>query len=340
MIADVSQRIIHQVNFLIKNKDHLAIDSDTHPSDLSLLSGKILEKYKNSKNYYHGRPISGDELLREMKMAAVDMSLIWQNPAATPYTDNQSENYNCLLKANEYIFHLGQSYPEKFIPAGWTDPKALGLDKAMKIVDIFMNDFGFLIVKMNPAQNAFPIDGVEVMTIVEKIAENNGIAAFHYGADTPYTPAEGLEKIASSFPEIRIIGIHMGGGGASYNEAEELYNQTRELGLKCPNLFFVQSAKRDTHIESDFISYTLEGEPFCKNIACASDAPYGRQTWNFGGYRMMFKSLLNSAEHTDERVRNNPDAFNEVIIQNYMGRNIAELIIEGYKLKFPHLFKH
>lgn len=132
----------------------------------------------------------------------------------------------------------------------------------------------------------------------------------------------------------------MGGGGASYNEGEELYAQTRELGLKCPNLFFVQSAKRDTHIESDFITYTLEGKPFSKNIACASDAPYGRQTWNYGGYRMMFQSLLNSRDHTDERVRNNPEAFNENMQQNYMGRNIAELIIDGYKLKFPQLFNN
>jgi len=28
----------------------------------------------------------------------------------------------------------------------------------------------------------------------------------------------------------RIIGIHMGGGGAIYNEGEALYNQTREWG--------------------------------------------------------------------------------------------------------------
>jgi len=340
MIDEVNERIVHQVNFLITNKDQLIIDADTHPTDLELLKGSVLDKYCKSQNYYHGRPITGEELLQEMKMAEVDMALIWQNPAATPYTSDQNENYNQLLKANEYIFKLSQSYPEKFIPAGWTDPKALGLDKALKIVDIFMDEFGFLVVKMNPAQNAFPIDSDEVIAIVDKISKNKGIPAFHYGADTPFTPASGLEKIARSFPETRIIGIHMGGGGASYNEGEELYIQTRELGLKCPNLFFVQSAKRDTHIESDFITYTLEGKPFSKNIACASDAPYGRQTWNYGGYRLMFQSLLNSKNHTDERVRNNPEVFNEDMRQNYLGRNIAELIIDGYKLKFPRLFEN
>lgn len=137
---------------------------------------------------------------------------------------------------------------------------------------------------------------------------------------------------------IRIIGVHMGGGGALYPEAEDLYNQTRALGLKYANLFFIQSAKRDTHIESDFITYALEGEPFNKNIACASDAPYGRQTWNFGGYRAMFQSLLNSKDHTDARVRQNPSIFIKDLQQDFMGRNFSELIIKGYKTNFPKLF--
>jgi hypothetical protein len=54
----------------------------------------------------------------------------------------------------------------------------------------------------------------------------------------------------------------------------------------------------------------------------------------------MFNSLLNSKDHTDERVRNNPEAFNGDIRQNFMGRNLAELIIKGYKIKFPQLFNN
>jgi hypothetical protein len=47
---------------------------------------------------------------------------------------------------------------------------------------------------------------------------------------------------------------------------------------------------------------------------------------------------VNSIEDMDEWARNNPEAFSEDIRQNYMGRNLAELIIDGYKIKFPHLF--
>ena len=92
-------------------------------------------------------------------------------------------------------------------------------------------------------------------------------------------------------PEHPVLAIHMGGSGAGYPEADELYRQARELGLRRSNIRYVLSAKRDTHIESDLIAYTQAGEPFCRNLSCASDAPYGRMTWNFGGFRAMFRSL-------------------------------------------------
>jgi predicted TIM-barrel fold metal-dependent hydrolase len=324
-------RIKNQLAYLQKNKNNLVIDADTHISDTGNLAAHLKKKYAESPNYYHGRPISGEDLLGEMKMSGVDISLIWQNPAMTPYTDDKVQNFRLLLQANEYISDQALKNPEKFIPAGWTDPKALGLDNALKICDICIRELGFLIVKMNPAQNAFPIDSKDVFKIIERISELKGTVAFHYGADTPFTPSEGLEKIAKSFPETRIIGVHMGGGGAGYVEAEELYHKTRALGLNYKNLFFIQSAKRETHIESDFIAYTLAGEPFFKHIACASDAPYGRQTWNFGGYRLMFASLVNGESHSDLRVRKNPELFNTEMVKNYMGRNFAELVIEGYE---------
>ena len=45
----------------------------------------------------------------------------------------------------------------------------------------------------------------------------------------------------------------------------------------------------------------------------------------------MFASMLDSERHTDHRVRENPDLFNTDMIKNYMGRNFAELIIDGYE---------
>lgn len=331
MKTEANQRIERQLSFLKENKNNLTIDADTHISDVENLPEHHRKKYFDTNNYYHGKPISAEDLIAEMKMADVDMCLSWQNPAVTIYGKDKQKNFETLLKANQYVFDSDAHYPNKFIPGGWTDPKNLGVDLAMKMAEICVTEFGFLFVKMNPAQNAYPIDSDAVVTVFNKIVELGGIPAFHFGGDTPFTRAEGFEKLAMLHPDHPVVGIHMGGGGPSYEEGEEHYNNARELGLKHPNIKFIQSAKRDTHIESDFITYQLAGEPFSKNIFCASDAPYGRQTWNYGGFRWMFKSLMDYENHTDARVRQNANLFNTEVVQNYMGRNIAELVIDGYK---------
>ena len=331
MTPEANNRIRQQLAYLEANKNTLIIDADTHITDIDNLAEPLKHQYLMSANYYHGKPISAEELITEMKMADVDMCLSWQNPAVTLYGTDRQKNFETLLAANQYISDTSKKYPEKFVPGGWTDPKNLGVDLALKMAEICVKEFGFLFVKMNPAQNAYNIDSNEVVTVFNKIIELGGIPAFHFGGDTPFTHANGFEKLAMLHPEHPVVGIHMGGGGSSYEEGEEHYLNARELGLKCPNIKFIQSAKRDTHIESDFITYQLAGEPFSKNIFCASDAPYGRQTWNYGGFRWMFKSLIDGKNHTDIRVKNNPGLFNFEVAKNYLGRNFAEFVIEWYK---------
>jgi len=331
MTPSAKKRIENQLAFLKVNKNNLIIDADTHISDSENLPEPLKQKFLESDNYYHGKPISAEDLLAEMQMADVDMCLSWQNPAVTLYGNDREKNFETLLKANQYVFDMDAKYPNRFIPGGWTDPKNLGEDLAMKMAEICVKELGFLFVKMNPAQNEYPIDSDAVVNVYNKIIELGGIPAFHFGGDTPYTKAEGFETLAKIHPEHPLVGIHMGGGGPSYMEGEIHYQKARTLGLKYPNIKFIQSAKRDTHMESDFITYELAGEPFCKNIFCASDAPYGRQTWNFGGFRFMFKSLENGKNHTDRRLRQNPNLFNSEVAQNYLGRNFVEFAIEWYE---------
>lgn len=317
------------IGFLTRNKQWITIDGDTHPSDLGRLDGDLLAQYRATENYYQGRPISAEELLEEMRLAGVDVSLTWQNPSMLEYSSDKELNYRKLRQANEDILRFGNTYPGKFISAGWTDPKALGVDLAIRLVEECVMEFGFPIVKMNPAQNAYPIDSPDVVKVAEKIVELGATPAFHYGGDTPYTPASGLEYLATYFSGQTIIGVHMGGGGSHYVDGDALYIETRQLGLRQPNLFFILSAKRDCHIESDLITYTLAGEPYSKNLSCGSDAPYGRQSWNFGGFVKMFKSLQDGANHTDRRLKKNPTLFTDSIIQDYLGRNLANLVIKS-----------
>jgi predicted TIM-barrel fold metal-dependent hydrolase len=316
-------------SLLKQNQHRVVIDADTHATALDSLVGATREKYLSDPGYYHGRPVSAEDLLREMDLASVDMALIWQNPASTHYTGDLDGNAEALMAANLYIRDSAARYPDRFIPAGWTDPKGCGVGNALRIAEVCVHEFGFPIVKMNPAQNRYPIDSPEVLKVVDRIVELGAVPAFHFGADTPFTSVEGFETVALRHPEHPILGAHMGGGGASFIEAEAHYQKARELGLRRENIRFIWSARRDTHIENDVIAYQLAGAPHTGKLFCGSDAPYGRITWNFGGFRAMFASLMCAERHTDARVRANPGLVTPEAAQAYMGGNFARFMISA-----------
>jgi predicted TIM-barrel fold metal-dependent hydrolase len=319
--------IARRLQHLQAVRDQVVIDADTHPSSPALYSDTLRRKLADDPNYFHGRPITGEELLRDMDHAGVDMALCWQNPAVITYSDDLRGNFVALRAANAAIAELAQRNPTRVIPAGWTDPKALGEDAAAELARTSVEEWGFPIVKMNPAQNQYPTDSPVVLRMVDRIVALGAVPAFHFGADTAFTPAEGLRAVALRHPDWPVIGVHMGGGGPAYVEGEPLYQAARALGLECPNIFFVLSAKRDTHMESDLITYCAAGAPFAHNVAVASDAPYGRVSWNFGGFRAMFATLREGATHGDPRLRVNPGLFDDAAVQAFMGRNIADLVI-------------
>ena len=312
-------------------KDRVVIDADAHPSDPGLYPADVAARVAVGPNYYHGRPITGNELIAEMDQSEVDMALCWQNPAVTRYDDDTSVNFAALRKANAYIAAFADANPTRIIPAGWTDPKALDLNNALEMARLCVEEWGFPVVKMNPAQNAYPIDSDMVMEVVDRIVSLGAIPAFHFGSDTPFTPPEGLERVALRHPAHPIIAVHMGGGGGHFVEAEKTYLAARDIGLRLPNIFYILSAKRDTHIESDLITYAAAGEPYRSNMAVASDVPYGRIAWNFGAFRGLFATLADGKAHNDPRLKVNPGLFDPTTIQRFMGGNLAALVIEAYR---------
>lgn len=309
--------------------DSIIIDGDTHPSKLSILEGSILERYQNTPDYYQGRPIEYKTLIKSMDQAGVDMSLIWQNPASFNYVEDQDENFDKLLKANRDIYEIGMEFPDRFIACGWTDPKSLGVQNALKLAKICVEEFGFPIVKMNPAQNGYPIDSDEVFEVIAGIIELGATPAFHFGGDSIYTPAKGFDKLLSAFPDNKFIGVHMGGGGSHYVDGDPTYIEARALGLKHKNLFYVMSAKRDCHMESALIIYLEKGSPYSENLAWGSDAPYGLQSWNLGGIRGIFDALSQSFSQTIQI--KNPKTYAGNNLNNFLGNNLGSLIIHSCK---------
>lgn len=314
--------------YLKENLNRLCADADTHISRPGCEMKRL--RSANDSTYFHGRAMSAEQLVAEMDSCGVDVSLCWQNPAATRYCGDRTADFEALLDSNRYIYESCQSYPQRLVPGGWTDPKALGVEKAKELVELCVKQFGFSIVKLNPAQNGYPIDSPPVIEVTDLIVSLGATPAFHYGADTEFTPASGLEALAQRHETHPIIAVHMGGGGAGYVESEQLYHDTRALGLRCPNLHFPLSARRETHTLSDLIAFQAEGEPYALNLSCASDAPYGLQAWNFGGYREIFR-----AARTESMGRTAyPDAlrlFDEEAERNFLGRNFLRLAIRSHE---------
>jgi predicted TIM-barrel fold metal-dependent hydrolase len=326
MTENARKAIANRVELFSKRSSVPVVDADTHISDPKLEAFHARPPdLAHPDDYYHGKPISAEQLIAMMDASGIDMSLAWQNPAVTKYTGSPDEDYQSLLAANTYIHDAARRYPDRILPAGWTDPQALGVEGALRMARHCVEQLGFPIVKMNPAQNEFPIDDDRVAEVVDLIVSLGATPAFHFGADTPFTPPEGLVRAAARIEPRQVIAVHMGGGGAGYVEAEPVYREARTAGLHQANIHYILSAKRETHMESDLITYEAAGEPFRGNISCASDAPYGLPHWCFAGFRAMLRNLASPEAHTDERVRSGKARFSQESIAGYLGGNFVQV---------------
>ncbi len=324
----VRQQIENRIAFLAKARDTLTADVDSHISDPATLPASVRNRIEREPNYFIGRPIDAEMLLRDMDAVGIDMSLSWLNPWVIEYVDDPAANRAMLSRANHYVADAAIRHPERVYPAGWTDPKALGVEGARAVVDECVLELGFAVVKLNPGQNAYPIDSDAALAVIERIVELGAVPAFHFGSDTLYTPVQGLENVAARFPDHPILAVHFGGVGAGM-PAEAFCHELRAMGLRRTNIFFVESSKREMHVESDLITYRLAGPQHRHRIFLGSDTPFGRPNWHFGGYRQMFATLADGANHADARVRAAPDQFDAETAQDFMGRNFADFAAEA-----------
>lgn len=323
-------RMRARLDYLRANAGGLVVDGDVHPTDSEALPAALAARLDEEPGYFHGRPLLSEHLLGTMDRAGVDMALCWQNPAALTYVESKDENGRLLARANDRIAALADAHPTRVIPAGWTDPKALGVRKAVELARSCVQVRGMAVVKMNPAQNSFSIDDPMVLEVVDEIVSLGAIPTFHFGSDTPHTPADGLAIVAERHPQHPLIAVHMGGGGGHFVEAEATYQAARQLGLTHPNIFYILSAIRDPHIESALLAYAEAGTPFVSNLAAGSDAPYGNMTWNMGGFRSLLADLQTPG-HADPRLGANPKLISDEIVANVMGGNLMRLVADAYE---------
>lgn len=195
-----------------KNSADLIVDADCHISSRK----------------FDSLAMTADELIDVMDAANVDKALVWLKP---PYDKN-------IDPENEAIYHGVQRYPDRFLGFGWVNPR-LGMDRASDTIKRCYEEYGFLGLKLNGAQDDYVIDDEELaMPVIEEAVGYGRPIAFHIGGDFPEnTHPFRLGRIAERFPDHPFIMIHI--GGASF---PALDRAAIEIASRHPNITTIGSA--------------------------------------------------------------------------------------------------
>ena len=143
-----------------------------------------------------------EELIDQMDKSKVDKAICWLQPLYMRTID----------PSLRYIYESVQKFHGRLLGFGWVDPH-FGIKKGKETIKKCLNEYGFHGIKLNGAQNYFPIDNEEYcFPLIEEIAKAGSILALHIGADAyDFTHPFRAAKIASHFPEMPILMVHMGG---------------------------------------------------------------------------------------------------------------------------------
>lgn len=229
----------------------MIFDADTHMSP-----------YKYTDN-----SVSAEQARDVLQRAGVDKAVCWLMPQMV---DDVSES-------NRYIYDRCRSIP-MYVPFGWANVRE-GEDKAVRDAVTCLEEYGFCGVKINGAQNEYPIDSLPALHVCEEIAKRNGIIAFHIGTDSPnFTNPYRAGLAANLFPETTIVMIHMGGASKTdHNVSRHVIN----VAKTCPNMVLIGSAigAKDVKIAIDELG--------SDRVMFGSDFPYGNIDASLADYRQM-----------------------------------------------------
>ncbi len=245
------------------HRRNMIIDGDTH-----------LSPY-----HEYATNTSAEQMLRCMDAAHVDRALCW---AHRPYSRNR------LDEVERYVYEATQRHADRLIGYGWVDPM-LGKAEANRMLEQCLYEYGFPGVKFNGCQNEHFCDDEEmVLPLLEKIAKAGASVAFHTGGDAPdQTHPLRVARIAKRFPEMKVLMVHIGCGGASY----DLSRAAIEAAQACPNIWLVGSDIRSRALLNAVEKLGTE------RICFGSDAPFENMRVEVARYRAMFESSLPAQDY-------------------------------------------
>lgn len=170
---------------------------------LSRRTGKdiSLDDYKKIAAETWGDP-TGERMIENMDEAGVDISVLIGG-------DNLSDEVQGM---NKQVGKIAQKYPDRVIALAAVDPRR---DNGVDMLKQCFEEFGAKGLKYHPDAGYDP-GGKDSYKLLEVVSKYNGILVTHTGPMMP--PGRSklsdpmlLADIAVDFPDIKVIGAHMGG---------------------------------------------------------------------------------------------------------------------------------
>jgi uncharacterized protein len=130
------------------------------------------------------------------------------------------ERYNVEKSAvyftnNELVRKAVQKYPDRLIGCYWPNPHE---ENAAEKVKTALTEWGFKGIKLHPLFQAFLPNEEIVHPIVEEAKRAKVPVLIHTG-HSPFALPWSVGELAESFPDVKIVMLHMGDGHSVYMEA-------------------------------------------------------------------------------------------------------------------------
>ena len=221
------------------------VDTHVHLFPKKDVGERVLEQVKETFGVPYYCTGSPEELAETMKESGISYAVVMNQAAAN------KEAMNWLLSGNFFVCAYSKKRRE-LVPA-------IGLDKGMKRNPVEEIEhklrWGVRAVKLHPVAQEFYVNDRSMWTIYQKCEEERLPIIFHCGKmmieGLPnYAHPELFYDVLKSFPQIRVILAHMGGG--FWEEAIKLANSFPE------NVYFDTSIAISAAPIPDFIRLTDE----------------------------------------------------------------------------------
>lgn len=228
-----------------------------------------------SSHKFDGLAVTAPELLADMDRAGVDQAVIWLKP---PY-------HKDIDPENRAIYEAAKAYPARFLPFGWVNPR-LGREHADATLRRCFEEYGFLGIKFNGAQDDYVIDDESVLPLIEQAAGYNKVIAFHIGSDAfENTHPWRLARIAARFPETEFLLIHIGGAALP-----SLDRAAVEVAVEHANITLIGSAIHELGILRALQALGTE------RVCFGSDAPFRLMHVQLAKYRALLRDYDDEAQ--------------------------------------------